>query len=145
MQDNLIMNYSEELTKLEKQKEYYSNQDSKKLIIEYYSKEKQVEIFNLKKRKDLTIQFRNAKGWYCSVDYSYLDKRSNEVVIAWHFDKNPEEIHKVSLNRFVEIYKKHEFFNIAPREFYEYYFIKVEAKLKQINDRIDQIQSNIKN
>lgn len=145
MKDSLSIDYLEELAKLKKQKEYYSNQDSKKLIIECYSKEKQVEIFNLKKRKNLIIQFRNARGWYCSVDYSYLDKRSNEVVIAWHFDKTPHETHKVSLTRFIEIYRKHEFFNIAPREFYEYYFINVEAKLKQINDKIDQIESNIKN
>ena len=141
--DNIEVQKAKELEikKLQNQRQIYSELQPKQLLIELFTKPKQTEIFNLKKRKNLEIEFRNAKGWYCAVDYAYLNKKTNNVVIVWHFKNKPEEQHKVSLDRFIEIYRNKEFFNIAPRPFYEHYFMTAEKKLKEIDEKLKELNN----
>lgn len=104
-------------------------------MIDLYSPEQQVRIFNLQDRKGLSIVFLNTENYKCKIVKAFL--RGQTPILKWSFIYNTNKEFYLPLDRFLEIYSWGEFHDIYPKEFTKVYLTKVDDKLKALQDELD--------
>lgn len=121
---------------LENKKKSLESAPEGTLYIETFSEKTQISIFNLRERKGKIIKFLNNKNRKC-----YIKRCFDSIqgpVFTWSFE-GTSKIYRMSVERFIEIYKDGDFHDIEPRRFEEVYFKPVSEVLKDIEDEIETL------
>lgn len=108
------------------------------LYIETFSEKTQINIFNLKERKGHLIKFLNSRNKKCYIKKCYDSIQG--PIFTWSFEGKPD-IYRMTVARFIEIYKQGEFHNIEPRKFEEIYFQPASKVLETIMTEIDKLNN----